>query len=366
MKDMIGQCYFAGESYYGDQDYRTYIVGYTNASIVFGTDGNPDGVTSAAQFYGGQMFIASDATARVDCIVQNAGTTSHPLTGANSLVTTVAAYSSFQAVTLAAPNSQADISSAPQKIFVGSISVKPTYNRAVAAGLDAGLLPVVTIRKSATHVRVGYVPGGLGLTDIRATVQSHEQLVWEGEVELFGGPFIPKIYTGETSTVQVPMLQIDDREGSLRRPTMTMREAFGGLDPTLGANPFGGDSGHPSQLYLANVVDEVASAQNLAIPHHYHNTFGVSAPETGFCFTVPDHQVFTALTPSGTLATGTVTLPAVFSQGGRLELFSTQSITALTVTAPAGLGLAGLPATTIAANATIAYRLIDTTFCRVL
>lgn len=366
---MIGQCYLAAGAYYGNEDYRSYIMGFINAGIAFGADGAVSAVTSgfaaSAEWYGGQMFTAQDATAQVDCIVAGAGAVAHPLTGANSLVTTVSAYTNFQGATLAAVNSQGNLTASSQKVFVGSISVKPTYNKAVASGADAGAGAVITVRKSGTHVKVGYIAGGTALTDIRSAIQSNEQLWWEGEVECYGGPFVPKIYAGATAAVQVLYCQIDDREANYRKPVMTLRQAFGGFDANYTSNPFGGDTGHPSQIAISTMIDEVSAAQNLAIPNRFAANFGTNTPTTGFSYAIPANQAFTELTPAGTLATGTVTLPSVFPQGERLEIFSTQAISALTITAPGGLSIVGAAVTALAANTALAYRLVGTSFCRV-
>ena len=250
-------------------------------------------------------------------------------------------------------------------MFLGVISVKPTFTNAVLAGSDAGTAPVLTIRKSGTHVRIGYILGGVSLADIRAAIQASEKLVWEGEVELFGGPFFPKIYAGASSTVQVQYIQIDDREGSLRMPTMTMREAFGGADPTRSALPFGGDSGHPSQIFISGVLEEAAATQNLATGTLYSKNHAIFAATTSG-YVIPANQAFTKLTPVGMLAQCPTTLPTVFPQGGRLEIFTSQIIRSWAVSAPGGFTIDGPVIASATAGQTIAYRLNGTIWTRVL
>ena len=65
------------------------------------------------------------------------------------------------------------------------------------------------------------------------------------------------------------------------------------------------------------------------------------------------------------LATGTVTLPRNVPQGSRVQIMSTQTITALTIAAPSGYTLAGTAVTALAANATVAWILNGTVFYRV-
>ena len=126
----------------------------------------------------------------------------------------------------------------------------------------------------------------------------------------------------------------------------------------------GGGFNHPSTLGDQWVVPVVIKEQNLnatAAP----TSSAVNTPTNGFSYTVPDQQLFTALTPAGTLATGTVTLPRNVPQGSRVQVMSTQEITSLTVAVPAGYSLAGATASTLAANATAAWILNGTVFYRV-
>jgi hypothetical protein len=361
----INNCVLSTNLYYGNEDYRSYILGYTNSTIVFTADSTDTGRVGNV-FIGGQMFTAQDALAAADIIVAGAGTTSHPLTGANSLVTKVIGYTSKTAVTLGASNSQASLAATNVNVFVGSISVQPTYTLAVAAGSDvaAGSSPILTIRKTNNHIKIGYILGGGAFVDIRAFIQANEKIVWEGEVETFGGPFFPRLFsTAGNSTLKVLYAFIDDPFTNLRQTSMTMRKAFGTGDVNF-SSLYGGDASHPSSAYLYHVLEEVSAVQNLTTETSYINNFGVSSPATGFSYTIPANQAFTELTPAGTLAAGTIILPSILNQGSRLEIFSTQTITALTVTPPSGFTVVGAAITTIAANTSLAFRLVGTSFVR--
>jgi hypothetical protein len=373
---MVMQCLLSPGGYCGNEDLRTWVTGYTNSNIAFITDAGdgtnePSAMTSSGTFYyGGQMFVANDVLCKTDVVIGGAGSSPHPLTGANSLVTTLASYTSKTSVTLNAVNAQTSLSAVSKNVFVGRISVPPTYNLAVAAGSDSAgsgnISPILTIRKTGTHVKIGYILGGSTLADIRQNIQANEKLVWEGEVEIFGGPFFPRFFTRDASATLTPLyMWIDDRDANLRRPLMTMRQAFGAVDQVYGSAPFGGDTGHPSQIYLQNVVDEATATQRLSTGLNFANNNGSAVPTTGFSYAIPSNQAFTELNPAGTLATGTIVLPSTFPQGGRLEVFSTQAIAALTVSAPSGFTLQGSAPTSLAAGGAIAYRLLGTTFCRV-
>jgi hypothetical protein len=70
---------------------------------------------------------------------------------------------------------------------------------------------------------------------------------------------------------------------------------------------------------------------------------------TGFTYTVPNDAEQIALKPAGTLASGTITMPAAPTDGQVLVISSTQTVTALTHSANTGQTLIGA-ATTILAN----------------
>jgi hypothetical protein len=77
-------------------------------------------------------------------------------------------------------------------------------------------------------------------------------------------------------------------------------------------------------------------------------------PTTGFSYTVPNQVNIVVLDPAGTLATGTVVLPAAPIDRQTVRVASSQIITALTVSPSAGQTLKGAP-TTLAANTSVAW-----------
>ena len=89
--------------------------------------------------------------------------------------------------------------------------------------------------------------------------------------------------------------------------------------------------------------------------------YTTNTPTTGFAYTVT--TPVTLFTPAGTLATGTVTMPASPNDGMTVTLMTTQNITALTVSANTGQSITGA-VTTLSANdsATYMYRLSNTTW----
>lgn len=78
------------------------------------------------------------------------------------------------------------------------------------------------------------------------------------------------------------------------------------------------------------------------------------APVTGFALTFRNFQTYLLLSPTGGLAAGTVTLAPAPADGARECIFSTQTISTLTVSANAGQAINGA-VTTLAANTGACY-----------
>ncbi len=91
----------------------------------------------------------------------------------------------------------------------------------------------------------------------------------------------------------------------------------------------------------------------------------VQIPLTGFTITVDDGVSSLILNPAGTLATGTITLPANPYEGQYLELVSTQTQTALTVTANTGQTIVGAAVTALVAVTAVKYYYLATKWYRV-
>lgn len=84
-----------------------------------------------------------------------------------------------------------------------------------------------------------------------------------------------------------------------------------------------------------------------------------SIPLTGFDIQLPDDVSFYAIIPAGTLATGNFDLPLNPYPGQQITIMSTQTQTAMTVTAPSGYTIVGSATALVAATA-ISYRLLGT------
>jgi hypothetical protein len=84
---------------------------------------------------------------------------------------------------------------------------------------------------------------------------------------------------------------------------------------------------------------------------------------TGFSYTFAAGTTNLVMNPAGTLATGTITMPAAPSDGMTITFSSSQAITALTVNANTGQSIVGAPTALLAGgSAIIIYRLSNTTW----
>lgn len=80
-----------------------------------------------------------------------------------------------------------------------------------------------------------------------------------------------------------------------------------------------------------------------------------NVPLTGFTITMTAEQSVISLNPAGTLATGLITLPATLYDGKIVTIFSTQTVTVLSLSAPGGATFVPGAPTTIAANAALSF-----------
>jgi hypothetical protein len=80
-----------------------------------------------------------------------------------------------------------------------------------------------------------------------------------------------------------------------------------------------------------------------------------AAPVTGFTITMTVLQSALSLNPLGTLATGTVVLPPVQYDGKMVGIFSSQTITALTLSTSNGATFTPAAVTTLPANTAVEY-----------
>lgn len=260
-EDMVGKCLLVPAIGFQGRDFRTNVQSLTNQGNLFVCDGNGTGLPAHEFHVGGQMFVASDAAASADCIVGGAGAEYHLLTGSGSLVSRCATYHDYRTMVLGNRGTGKTVA-ANGPIFLGSIALQPTRDQAVPVAHDPDAGPILTLRVQGTRARIGYVRGGLNDSDLRALLRDHEEVVWHGEVERMGGPFVPRIWCSSPSTVQIVDMWIGERQ--MFMPQLTHRETWGVGDPDC-TWPTGGDTSHMSQLGIRRIIGRVAAAQNLSL-----------------------------------------------------------------------------------------------------
>ena len=87
---------------------------------------------------------------------------------------------------------------------------------------------------------------------------------------------------------------------------------------------------------------------------------------TGFSYTFASGITTLLANPAGTLATGTITMPAAPADGMVITFMSTQEVTALTINGNTGQSIGGTQATQLPANSAMSfvYRQSNTTWYR--
>jgi hypothetical protein len=195
--------------------------------------------------------------------------------------------------------------------------------------------------------------------------------IWRGAVVKFGGPFRPTFtWSGTVSSWQTPTdvggapAAFDFRPSN---PTpyagVTTYTEMWGPNPSYWGRYGGGANNHPSAAETL-MLERVLADAGLAVPTAGQRSASI-VPATGFTHSMPVGQTALLIEPAGTLATGTINLPAALAEHQLVQITSTQIVTALTVTAPPDLTLAGAAATTIGANATLTWRRMGSKLVRV-
>ncbi len=328
---------------------RSTIADLFNSNNLLLADTPPTPIGSTAQnlTYGGCIFVPDDAAAQADIVVGGAGA------GGSALTTRITGYTSAGAVSLKSA-ATTTLSAALQPIFIGHIS-QPLLSSSVQAATDTGANPVLQVSMTGDQVYVGYQ---------RAT-DTMFQTVFRGRVIRYGGPFYPLIATSGGSgalTVQTKNVWVD--RPVLTQATATAAMMYGNtLDGSFDTNTGGNGVNHLSAYFYAAVFQPTAKAQNFAASAPRFGAAASITPVTGFAAQVPQGVDSYQMTPAATLATGTLTLPANFPQGRRLNIASSQAVTSLTVSPNAGQSITGAP-TTLAANAAVAFLYLGTTWYR--
>lgn len=151
--------------------------------------------------------------------------------------------------------------------------------------------------------------------------------------------------------------------------TITRDIAFGGNQPTQGgtANVMLTDNASMTGnffLHQSGTTDNVLGG-NLKLNRSFGWNYQRVVPITGFTQTINDNISQLILTPAGTIATGTVTMPANPFDGQIVGMSTNQTITSLTISPNSGQTITGAPATLVTTSAIrFIYILTDTNWYR--
>jgi len=120
----------------------------------------------------------------------------------------------------------------------------------------------------------------------------------------------------------------------------------------------------PSITFTDNTTQP--SAATVLSNYGLIRAYDYTTPSTGFNYTIPANVTVAIIQPAGTLATGTVKMPASAINGMTITVSCTQIITALTLSANTGQSIVN-PVTTLASGGTSSYiyRASNTTWYKV-
>jgi hypothetical protein len=135
---------------------------------------------------------------------------------------------------------------------------------------------------------------------------------------------------------------------------------------TLGLFGLGGwawsqNAGQVVTTMLGSELIQLTQANTAAIGYTTVNAlrdgrgYLYNVPTTGFTINLTVAQSALSLNPAGTLATGTVVMPATILDGKVVSVFTTQTITALTLSTTNGATFTPAAVTTLVAGANVNY-----------
>jgi hypothetical protein len=124
----------------------------------------------------------------------------------------------------------------------------------------------------------------------------------------------------------------------------------------------------PVALFQVNGVTKVqvdTSGNLISVNARADAGYSYQTPSTGFSITLGNTTFTTILDPAGTLATGTITMPASPVDGQMVQFSVSQIVTTLTVAANSGQSIKDAPTTVSAGGGfRYIYRLANTTWYR--
>jgi hypothetical protein len=131
----------------------------------------------------------------------------------------------------------------------------------------------------------------------------------------------------------------------------------------IGGYAFSQNANQVINTLLGNELVQIQSATNSTAAISYTTVANLrdgrqwlyNVPVTSFTITMSVAQSVVSLNPAGTLAAGTIVMPATGFDGKTVTLFSTQTISALTLSTTNSATFVPAAITTLTANTPISY-----------
>lgn len=128
---------------------------------------------------------------------------------------------------------------------------------------------------------------------------------------------------------------------------------FGGVPSVPAAQALTGAELSPADTGLSG--GQAPQTELISTQQYRAAAYVQATPTTGTTVAALGPTQLVQLTPAGTLATLTVTMPPTPVDGQRFRIFTTQTLTALTITAGSGQTINGTAVTTLSANTAVSY-----------
>jgi hypothetical protein len=233
----------------------------------------------------------------------------------------------------------------------------------------------------------GATPSSIPTTDLTGTLQAAQEPAHTGDMTNTAGSLATTVVglnstllsglsTGilkNTTGTGAPSIAVagTDYAGLANANTFTAGQVMNGVRVTAatlvqnGLNlPATNTLGFCSDDIQAGKFD--ANQNFITLAGLAHQTYSLQAPTTGFTITIGNNIPGLLLNPAGTLATGTITMPATPIDGQIVRVSTSQTVSTLTVSANSGQSILGAP-TTITSSSPFSYQynLSGTTWYRI-
>jgi hypothetical protein len=310
-----------------------------NASSTNYTTTVPANTGTLAETNLAQSFSAAQTFGNSDIILSGSSAGATTFFSANSSATNYT-------LTFPAATDTVTLNSATQTLANKSIAATEVNSGTLACAQLPALTGDVTTSSGSCATTAGKVNGGSIPTSAVALASNGSNQI------------IAATTTGSGALVQAtsPTL-VTPALGTPASGTLTNTTGFLAANLAAGNLPSGVLANDGSTLLDTT---NTANVSNKTIQYPY----STQSPTTGFSLTIPASTAVLVLNPSGTLASGTITMPASPVDAQQVCVTSSQTITALTVNANAGQSIIAAPTSMSAGGFCYFYVIGSTTWFR--